>query len=43
MVAATRYIGTIHDFIVLEALSKTPAAKAAMAQANAALKYTRHD
>lgn len=30
---ATRYLGTIHDFVMLNALGDTPAAKAAVAQA----------
>lgn len=33
-VTATRYLGTIHDFVMLNALADTPAAKAAVAQAN---------
>lgn len=41
-VTATRYLGTIHDFVMLNALARTPAAKAAIRQAcdalNAALK-----
>jgi acetyl esterase len=37
-VTATRYLGTIHDFVVLNGLSGTPAARAAMAQAGAALR-----
>ena len=32
-VTATRYIATIHDFVMLNALADTPAAKAAIAQA----------
>lgn len=32
-VTATRYNGTIHDFVMLNAISKTPAARAAVAQA----------
>ena len=31
---ATRYNGTIHDFVMLNALAQTPAARAAIAQAN---------
>jgi acetyl esterase len=38
VVTATRYLGTIHDFIMLNALSSTPAARAAIAQAGAALR-----
>jgi acetyl esterase len=34
----TRYIGTIHDFVVLNALADTPAARGAVGQAVAALK-----
>lgn len=37
-VAATRYNGTIHDFVMLNALAETPAARAAVAQACAALR-----
>jgi acetyl esterase len=33
-VTATRYLGTVHDFVMLNALADTPAAKAAVAQAN---------
>jgi acetyl esterase len=33
-VTATRYLGTVHDFLMLNALADTPAAKAAVAQAN---------
>ena len=33
-VTATRYLGTIHDFVMLNALGDTPAAKAAVEQAN---------
>jgi acetyl esterase len=33
-VTATRYLGTVHDFMMLNALADTPAAKAAVAQAN---------
>jgi acetyl esterase len=36
-VTSVRYNGTIHDFIVLNALADTPAARGAMAQINAAL------
>jgi acetyl esterase len=36
--ARTRYIGTIHDFVMLNAIADAPAARAAIAQANAALK-----
>lgn len=33
-VTATRYLGTIHDFVMLNVLSDTPAARAAIDQAN---------
>jgi len=41
-VTATRYLGTIHDFVMLNALADTPAAKAAVAQANAKLHAALH-
>ena len=34
----TRYIGTIHDFVMLDALADTPAARGALAQAVVALR-----
>jgi len=34
----TRYVGTIHDFVMLNALADTPAARGAIGQASAALK-----
>lgn len=37
-VTAVRYNGTIHDFVMLNAVAGTPAAKAAVEQANAALR-----
>jgi len=37
-VTSTRYNGTIHDFVMLNALSETPAARAATAQASAFLR-----
>jgi acetyl esterase len=37
-VTATRYLGTMHDFVMLNALTHTPAARAAIAQANDALR-----
>jgi acetyl esterase len=37
-VTAVRYLGTIHDFVMLNALAETPAARAAIAQANDALR-----
>ncbi|MGF6553042.1 acetyl esterase [Paraburkholderia youngii] len=36
-VTATRYLGTIHDFVMLNALADTPATRAAILQANDAL------
>lgn len=36
-VTSTRHAGTIHDFVMLNALSDTPAARAALAQATQAL------
>ena len=37
-VTATRYLGTTHDFVMLNALGETPAAKAAVDQATAFLR-----
>ena len=37
-VTATRYLGTIHDFVMLNAITNTPAARGAIAQANEALR-----
>ena len=37
-VTCTRYIGTIHDFVMLNAIADTPAARAAIRQANVALR-----
>jgi acetyl esterase len=37
-VTSTRYNGTIHDFVMLNALADTPAARGALAQANAVLR-----
>jgi acetyl esterase len=37
-VAATRYPGMIHDFVMLNALAETPAARGAIAQANSLLR-----
>jgi acetyl esterase len=34
-VTCTRYIGTIHDFVMLNAIADAPAARGAIAQANA--------
>jgi acetyl esterase len=36
-VTCTRYIGTIHDFVMLNAIADAPAARGAIAQTNAAL------
>ncbi len=43
-VTATRYLGTIHDFVMLNAITQTPATRAAIAQANDALRkaFTKH-
>jgi acetyl esterase len=38
VVTATRYLGTIHDFVMLNALTGAPATRAAIAQASAALR-----
>jgi len=40
-VTSVRYNGTIHDFVLLNALADTPAVRAAIAQANAALRAAR--
>lgn len=40
---STRYSGTIHDFVMLNGLADTPAAKAAITQAAAALKSALAD
>jgi acetyl esterase len=37
-VTATRYLGIIHDFVMLDALAETPAARGALAQATAILR-----
>jgi acetyl esterase len=37
-VTATRFIGTMHGFVMLNALADMPAARGAMEQANAALR-----
>jgi acetyl esterase len=37
-VTAVRYLGTIHAFTILNALAETPAARAAIAQANCELR-----
>jgi acetyl esterase len=37
-VAATRYLGTIHDFVMLNPITGTPAPRAAIAQANDTLR-----
>jgi len=41
-VTAVRQLGTMHDFVLLNALSRTPAARSAVAQAIAALKAAFH-
>ncbi|PRY04459.1 alpha/beta hydrolase [Paraburkholderia sp. BL25I1N1] len=41
-VTATRYLGTIHDFISLDDLAETPASRAALMQACAALRAVLH-
>jgi len=41
-VTSTRYNGTIHDFVMLNALGQTPAATAAVAQATQFLNDTLH-
>lgn len=42
-VVSTRYNGAIHDFVMLDGLADTPAAKAALAQAVEALRAALHD
>lgn len=37
-VAATRYLGTIHDFVMLNPITQTPAPRGAIAQANTVLR-----
>ena len=41
-VTVTRYNGTIHDFVMLNALADTPAAKGAIAQAGQYLRNALH-
>jgi len=41
-VTSVRYNGTIHDFVLLNALSNTPAVRSALEQANAALRAALH-
>lgn len=41
-VTSVRYNGAIHDFVLLDALRDTPAAKAAIGQASAALREALH-
>ncbi|WP_322068198.1 alpha/beta hydrolase [Paraburkholderia bannensis] len=41
-VTAVRYLGSIHDFVMLNALSQTPAARAAIGQANSMLHRELH-
>jgi hypothetical protein len=36
--AATRYLGTIHDFVMLNAIANTPAVRGAISQASQVLK-----
>ncbi|HEY7348612.1 MAG TPA: alpha/beta hydrolase [Ktedonobacterales bacterium] len=38
-VTAARYLGTIHDFVMLNPITHTPAPRAAIAQASAALRH----
>ena len=38
MGTAVRYLGTIHDFILLNPITETPATRAAIKQANGMLK-----
>jgi acetyl esterase len=40
---STRYNGTIHDFVVLNALAGSPATRGAIAQATSALRAALHD
>lgn len=41
-VTAVRYHGTIHDFVMLNALSDTPAARGAIDQASNSLRVNMH-
>jgi acetyl esterase len=41
-VTSVRYNGTIHDFVLLNAIAETPAVRGAIQQANAALKAAIH-
>lgn len=41
-VASVRYNGTIHDFALLNAIAKTPPVRAALAEANGALRAVLH-
>jgi acetyl esterase len=41
-VTSLRYNGTVHDFVMLNALADTPAAKGAIGQANDALRAALH-
>jgi acetyl esterase len=43
VVTAVRYHGTIHDFVMLNPVTKTPAARAAVEQASQMLKKVLHD
>jgi acetyl esterase len=41
-VTAVRFLGTLHDFVMLNALAKTPATRAAIALANMYLNNALH-
>ena len=41
-VTSVRYNGTIHDFVLLNALAGTPAVRSAIRQASEALRETLH-
>jgi acetyl esterase len=43
VVTAVRYHGTIHDFVMLNSITKTPAARAAVEQASQMLQKVLHD
>jgi acetyl esterase len=43
VVTAVRYHGTIHGFLMLNPITKTPAARAAIEQASYILKKVLHD
>jgi acetyl esterase len=42
VVTAVRYHGTIHDFVMLNPITKTPAVRAAVEQASQMLKKVLH-